>query len=147
MLLLNEVDSASSETAPGHAAPAESGQAFSGVDHDIEFTATDFIQIAQADVGLVHEYFHSAKIACRQSLCGIKRPLIFKDHVGATFQDGRRKTSGVLIEQFDRDIAERVNIREGEKLAETVAEVKESVETIMGRVEAVETKVAVAAGV
>jgi hypothetical protein len=48
MFFAHKVDGASPETASGHASAAEAGQAFGGIHHDVEFSATDLVEISQA---------------------------------------------------------------------------------------------------
>jgi len=54
IFLAHEVDGASAKAASGHASAAKTWQTFGGFDHDVEFAATDFIEITQAGVRLAH---------------------------------------------------------------------------------------------
>jgi hypothetical protein len=56
VLALDKIDGASAEAASGHASADEAGQTFGRLDHNIEFLATDFIEIAKAVVGLAHQF-------------------------------------------------------------------------------------------
>src|SRR5271165_262427 len=106
VLLPDEIDRASSEATAGHTPATEAGQAFGSLDHDVEFPATDLVQVAQAGVRLTHQLAHASQVTIGQRLGSLNRSLVFVDHVGTSFQDYRRKIGGVPVEQFDGDVAQ-----------------------------------------
>ena len=63
VVLANQVNGASAKAAAGHAAAAKTGQAFGGLDHDIELTAADFVEVAQAGVRFPHEFADASEVA------------------------------------------------------------------------------------
>src|SRR5437667_2844017 len=54
IFFVHKINRASAKTTSGHTPTAETGQAFGGLDHDVEFPATDLIKVAEAVVGLAH---------------------------------------------------------------------------------------------
>ena len=54
MFFADEIDGAASEAAPGHASATKARQALRGFDHDVEFLATNLVEIAQAGVRVAH---------------------------------------------------------------------------------------------
>ena len=63
MIFVHQIHGASAEAATCHAAPDKARQSLRGFDHYIQLAATDLIEIAQADVGLVHQFAHAMQIA------------------------------------------------------------------------------------
>ena len=97
MFFAHQVDGAAAEAAAGHASAAESRQAFGGVDHGVEFAATDLIEIAQAGVRLAHQRRDSIQITGSEGAGGVERALIFADHVAASFGDRDGQAIALLM--------------------------------------------------
>src|SRR5689334_2923192 len=111
MLFVNQVDGAASETASGHASSTKAGQALGGLDHDVEFSTADLVEIAQAAMGLAHQYSPASQVAGGEGAGGLQRPLVLADDVGASRPDRGGNVVPVLIEQLDGHIAQGANRR------------------------------------
>src|SRR5450631_203864 len=110
-LFAHEIDRASAEPPSGHASTEETGQAFGRFDHGVEFPAADFVEISQAVVRLAHRSPYSGQILLGERKRSIERSLVLADDMGTPFRDRNRKVEQVLIQQFDRYIAQRSNRR------------------------------------
>ena len=89
--------------------PMKPGKPSAASTIDIQFAATDLVEITQARMRLAHWISHLRQIPFLKCECGVERPLVFADHVGTTLPDRDGNIFLVLLQQVFRNIAQRSN--------------------------------------
>jgi hypothetical protein len=98
------------ESASGHAPAVVAGEAFGKFDHDIEFAATDLVQVAKTAVRLPHQLSETIEISGAETASAVAHTLIFLDHMTAALKDFIGEIFRVLQQLIDGEIAQRSDI-------------------------------------
>jgi hypothetical protein len=111
LLLVDEVDGASSEAAAGEAGADESGQILSEIDHGVGFDAAGFEVLAIADVSFVHEAAEGFEVAGIEGSCGGDGADIFGDNVAGALEGSGWDFVAPFIEIVDGSVAQEFDFR------------------------------------
>ena len=107
----NQINGAAAEASAGHAAAIISGQAIRGFDHQIEFAAAYLVVVPKTAVRFAHEFANFVQFSSAKRFGGPEDAVIFGDYMPRPLMKERRHHLAEGRQLFDRNIAERTDVR------------------------------------
>jgi hypothetical protein len=109
---VHEIDGSAAKPAARHARAENAFLLVSQVHHQIQFAATDLVQIAEATMGFGHAHSEAADVAGTERVGAVEHARVFRDNVQRALVDSFRKHIAMLLKLLEADVPKSVNSRQ-----------------------------------